>query len=218
MTNYGINNGSDYFHITWRVWKLLGAVDLNEWKYGSYQFWRAAVLNLMVTILYPLTLLMVMFSFELPLDNLMNFNISITSVATVVKFLMYTRQLNKIKEIEKVFAELDRRVESPKELEMHKSMTKEFRLISKMFILAYTAACLNAECSFIFHDTRSLPFPAWFPLDWKNSLSNYLMALMYQFLSITAQVLQNFVDDLFPRWCFVLYLGIVRCLSIDSLS
>ncbi|XP_034471734.1 odorant receptor 23a-like [Drosophila innubila] len=171
------NNGIDYFRINWRVWKQLGAVDLNERKYGSYRFWRALLFNFMVTIVYPVTLLMVMFSFELPLDNLMNFNISITSVATVVKFLMYTRQLNKVLEMEQVFAELDKRVEFVKELEMHKSMTKELRLVSKMFILAYGAAAVNAESSFLFQDKRTLPFPAWFPLDWKNSMLYYLLAL-----------------------------------------
>jgi len=129
---------------------------------------------------------------------LMNFIVAIISLATVVKFMMYIRQLNNVKEIEKVLVKLDKRVETVKELEMHKSMTKELRLLSIMFILAYTGNAVIAESSFLFQDKRTLPFPTWFPLDWKNSMSYYLLALLYQFMSITAQISQNFVNDLFP--------------------
>ncbi|XP_034471733.1 odorant receptor 23a-like [Drosophila innubila] len=139
-----------------------------------------------------------MFSFELPQENLMNFIVAIISLATMVKFMMYIRQLNKVKEIEKVLVKLDKRVDTEEELKIHKSMTKELSLVSKMFILAYTANAVIAESSFLFQDKRTLPFPTWFPLDWKNSMLYYLLALLYQFLSITAQISQNFVDDLFP--------------------
>ncbi|XP_034099753.1 odorant receptor 23a isoform X1 [Drosophila albomicans] len=191
---------SVYFPLNWRVWQLLGAVALNDRAYESHQFWFAVVLNLLATVVYPMTLLMAMFSFELPLDNLMNFNISITSVATVVKFLMYTRRMQKLNEFEQVLVELDKRVDHDIEAQhmMHKSMCKELSLITKMYIATFCCVAITTELPCLFIAERTLPFPTWFPLDWKSSLSNYVIALTYQFLSITTQILQNFVDDLFP--------------------
>ncbi|KAH8293131.1 hypothetical protein KR044_005545, partial [Drosophila immigrans] len=199
MTSQSVKTSqSVYFPINWRVWQLLGAVALNDRAYGSYQFWKAVLLNLLATVVYPMTLLMGLFSFELPLDNLMNFNISITSLATVAKFLMYTRQMQKVNEFEQVLIELDQRVDTKNQRDMHKSLCRELSLITKMYIATFTGVAITTLLPCLLTEERVLPFPTWFPIDWTSSLSNYVIVLAYQFLCIGAQMLQNFVDDLFP--------------------
>ncbi|XP_064556383.1 odorant receptor 23a [Drosophila montana] len=189
---------SVYFDIIWWAWRLLGAVELNARSLGSYRFWRAVALNAIVTAAFPVMLILTTLSFELPLDNLMNFNISLTSMATSVKFLIYVKQLRKIPEIERVLAKLDKRVNTDEQRAYHAKMSRVLSIISKLYKLSYGLIGINSIVSVVFREQRSLPFPAWFPLDWTNSLSNYIIALMHQVLAISMQILQNFVDDLFP--------------------
>ncbi|XP_030555983.1 odorant receptor 23a [Drosophila novamexicana] len=201
------NKRSVYFGIIWWAWRLLGAVELNARNLGSYRFWRAVALNAIVTAAFPVMLILTTLSFELPLDNLMNFNISLTSVATSVKFLIYVKQLRKIPEIERLLTKLDTRVTTNEQRAEHATTSRMLSIISKLYTLSYVAIGINSNVSVFFREQRSLPFPAWFPLDWTNSLTNYFIALMHQFLAIFMQILQNFVDDLFPPLVLILIAG-----------
>ncbi|EDW03296.1 GH11158 [Drosophila grimshawi] len=89
--------------------EIIRAVELSAINHGSNRNWKAVVLNVLTTVAFPIMLAMAAFSFELPLDNLMNFNISVTSLATSAKFIIYVKQLHKVLEIEQLLAELDAR-------------------------------------------------------------------------------------------------------------
>lgn len=206
MTNRIVKE-SDYFRINWQAWRFAGAVDLNSRNYFSFRFWRALILNMMITAMFPLTLLLPMFSFDTAAENLMNFNVSLTSLATSIKFLIFVGKLRKVKEIEKHFEELYKRVNTVEQRSTHSRIVQQMRFVSKMFIWAYSITTINSNVSFVFREKRSLPFPSWFPFDWTESLANYLLALIYQIISITMLILQNFVDDLFPPLVFCIIAG-----------
>lgn len=205
MTNRTVE--SDYFRINWLAWRFAGAVDLNSRNYVSFRFWRALILNMIINAMFPLTLLLLMFSFDTPSENLMNFTASLTSLATSIKFLIFVGKLKKVTEIEKHFEELYRRVNTIEQRSTHSRIVQQMGLVSKMFIWAYGISLINANGSFVFREKRSLPYPSWFPFDWTESLANYLLALAYQIISTTMLILENFVDDLFPPLVFCIIAG-----------
>ncbi|XP_017835820.1 odorant receptor 23a [Drosophila busckii] len=213
-----MTGSSSHFRINWWSWRLLGAVDLNNWSVHSYRYWAAVAFNIVITSGFPISLIMVMFSFELPLENLMNFNISVTSLATTVKFLIYVRQLQKVRKIEQIFTELDARPRNESQEQYFQRMSNELRLVTKIYKWAYAIITINSEINFMFRSQRSLPFPAWFPLDWTASLSNYSVALTYQLIAISTQIFQNFVDDLFPPLVLRLIAGHCELLIMRASS
>lgn len=204
---------SDYFRINWWAWRFAGAVDLNERKYKSFRFWRALILNMMITVLFTITILIPMFSFETPTENLMNFNLSLTALATSTKFLIYIGRLGKVAEVEKLFMHLHGRINSVNQRSTHSRIVQKLRFISKMFIWAYGIVLINSNASFVFRDKRSLPVPNWLPFDWRESLANYVLALIYQIVSNSMMILQNFVDDLYPPLVLCLVAGHCELLS-----
>ncbi|XP_017150872.2 odorant receptor 23a [Drosophila miranda] len=193
---------SDYFRDQWRAWRVLGALQLNAGKYWS----GAMVLNIVVALYAP-ALLLSMFSFETPLENITNFSLSITSTATVLKFFLYVLQLGRVGDLEVVIARLDDRVEGAEQLRRHRLMAKKLRHLSNLFLYTYGFVLLNSEFSFLFRSERSLPFPSWFPFDWKTSTVSYIGALGFQLVAIFGQILQNFVDDSFPPLALCLCAG-----------
>ncbi|XP_023165909.2 odorant receptor 23a isoform X2 [Drosophila hydei] len=185
----------------------LGGVDLYDRNYGAIRYWGAVLLNILVTLGFPVMLFMTMFSFELPLDNLINFNISLTSAAASIKFVMYAIRLKKIAEIEQIVAELDRRVDTDEQRSYQAGMSRRLQIMSTVYKYIYGCVVVTSSVSFLFRAERSLPFPAWFPLDWTTSLTAYMFAVLHQILAIVIQVLQNFVDDLFPPMIFLIIVG-----------
>ncbi|EDW12797.1 uncharacterized protein Dmoj_GI17868 [Drosophila mojavensis] len=208
---------SVYFGVIWSSYYALGGVNLYDGNYGTIRYWAAVLLNVVVTLCLPLMLFMSMFSFDLPLDNLINFNITLTSACASVKFVVYVTQLKKIVEIEQRVAQLDRRADTDKQRSYKAEMARKLVIMSTVYKYIYCCAILTTCAPPLFQKERSLPFPAWFPTDWTTSLTSYIIAVSHQILSIVVQVLQNFVDDLFPPMIFVIIVG--QCeLLIQRLS
>ncbi|KAH8403215.1 hypothetical protein KR222_007814 [Zaprionus bogoriensis] len=213
---------SDYFRINWWAWRFVGALDLNARQLHSLRYWRALLSNILITGGFPLTMCLAIFSFDTASENLMNFNIALTALATATKFLIYVSQLKKVSELQNIFVQLDGRIIGAQERTKHNKIVAEMHLLTKMFIWAYGITLINSNLSFAFREKRSLPFPGWLPFDWSESLTNYVIALLYQFVAITMLILQNFVDDLFPplvlcliaRQCELLYERI-SCIGYD---
>ncbi|EDW05161.1 GH22170 [Drosophila grimshawi] len=205
---------SNYFGINWWAWHLLGAVELSAINHGSNRNWKAVVLNVLTTVAFPIMLAMAAFSFELPLDNLMNFNISVTSLATSAKFIIYVKQLHKVLEIEQRLAELDARVNSDDQRKCRSGVNRILRIMSTFYKWIFALIGLSSNVTFLFRGQRTLPFPAWFPLNWSGSLANYIVACLHQILCISVQIMQNFVDDLFPPMVLILIAGQCELLFI----
>ncbi|XP_030240961.1 odorant receptor 23a-like [Drosophila navojoa] len=211
------NKGSVYFGVIWSSYCVLGGVDLYDKRYGTSRYWAAVLLNVLVTLGFPLMLFMTMFSFELPLDNLVNFNISLTSASASVKFVIFVIRLKKIVEIEQRVAQLDRRADTDEQRSYKAQLARKLVIMSTVYKYIYGCVVVTSSVSFLFCKERSLPFPAWFPTDWTTSLTSYIIAVSHQILAIVVQVLQNFVDDLFPPMIFLIIVG--QCeLLIQRLS
>ncbi|XP_020809189.1 odorant receptor 23a [Drosophila serrata] len=194
----------DYFSIQVGAWRILGALDLSN---GKYLGW-AMFLNVFVSMLVPM-LLLSLFSFETPLENITNVSLTITSLSTILKFGMYVRKLHKLVEMKEVIAQLDSRAKGKEQIRYHRHMAKYLQRLSRVFLATFLTVMVNTAISFLFRSERSLPFPLWIPFDWKHSMVAYVAVLLFQEVGIFCQVLQNFADDSFPP--LALYLISEQC-------
>ncbi|KAH8307957.1 hypothetical protein KR059_003568 [Drosophila kikkawai] len=194
----------DYYRLQVGVWRILGALDLSN---GNYLGW-AMFLNVFVLMLVPL-LLLSLFSFDTPLENITNFSLTITSLSTILKFGMYVLKLFKLTEMRQVIAQLDSRVSGEEQVRYHRQMAKHLQRLSRIFLVTYLTVMVNTAGSFLFRSERSLPFPLWFPFDWRHSTVAYVAVVLFQEVGIFCQILQNFVDDSFPP--LALYLIAEQC-------
>ncbi|KAH8238664.1 hypothetical protein KR038_006307 [Drosophila bunnanda] len=194
----------DYYRIQIGAWRILGALDLSN---GKYLGW-AMFLNVFVSMLVPM-LLLSLFRFETPLENITNVSLTITSLSTILKFGMYVLKLYKLAEMKEVIAQLDSRVRGEEQIRYHRHMAKYLQRLSRVFLATYLTVMVNTGISFLFRSERSLPFPLWFPFDWKHSTVAYVAVVLFQEVGIFCQVLQNFADDSFPP--LALYLIAEQC-------
>ncbi|XP_017835704.1 odorant receptor 23a-like [Drosophila busckii] len=193
-----INSGI-HFATNWRIWQMVGAVDLNRWNLRNFRFWVAAFCNA-YSIAFSMTIIIGMFSFDNPLDNILNFTIVLTTVATVSKFFIFVKQLNRIRLIEQELAELDSQIDTDDQRKFFKQLSNELFYVTRLIIGAYVVIAITVSTTFLLRDPSRclLPFPGWFPLDLKASRRNYLTGVGFQLIGIVVQLLENCVDDLFP--------------------
>ncbi|KAH8267489.1 hypothetical protein KR018_008074 [Drosophila ironensis] len=196
--------GNSYFRDQVFFWRITGAEDLSRGKFWGWSM----VVNLVAASVFP-TLAMTLFSYENPLENITNFSLTITSLATTVKFGLYVRRLSLLQEIEHLIVKLNERVIGEEQVRCHRQMGQRLHLISRVFMTTFAIVIVSLQASFIFKDERSLPFPSWFPLDWKNSVAAYAVAVLYQNFVLYIQTTQNYVGDSFPP--LALYLVSQQC-------
>jgi len=186
-------HGIDYFRYQLLVWRICGALDLCK---GNYWSW-AMGLNIFTFLQTPM-LLKAIFSFEDPMDNIFNFALAITSLSTLLKFLMYLSQLNKLVDVRRIINHLESRVSGEDQVIRHRIMSRHLQRLTMIFLVPYGLGFLNASGSFLFKSERTLPLLMWFPFDWKKSLAAYIGALVFQLVGLFVQILHNFSGDSFP--------------------
>ncbi|KAH8282744.1 hypothetical protein KR054_009455 [Drosophila jambulina] len=186
------------------AWRILGALDLSN---GKYLGW-AMFLNVLVSMVVPM-LLLSLFSFETPVENITNFSLTITSLSTTLKFGMYVLKLYKLIEMREIIAQLDDRVKGEEQIRYHRQMAKHLQRLSRVFFATFLTVMINTALSFLVRSERSLPFPMWFPFDWKDSTVAYVTVVLFQEVVIFCQIMQNFADDSFPP--LALYLIAEQC-------
>ncbi|XP_017006729.2 odorant receptor 23a-like [Drosophila takahashii] len=183
----------DYFRNQLVAWRICGALHLSE---GNYKSWTSA---LCIFIFLPVPMLMmVLFSFDDPLENNFNLSLAIVSMANLLKYSLYVTQLSKLDGIQTLIGQLDDRVSGKDQILRHESMTKHMQRMSKLVLISYAFVLVSAAVPFIFESGRTLPLPMWFPFEWKNSIIAYTGALTFQEIGMFFHVLQNYPGDSFP--------------------
>ncbi|KAH8412733.1 hypothetical protein KR009_004974 [Drosophila setifemur] len=175
------------------TWRYLGVMELCA---GNFFSWAMA-LNIFVYHLTPMLLISI-FSYDTPLENITNFSLSITSLATLTKHVIYIRQLSLLEDVKELMTQLDDRVKGEEQIRRREQMVKHMIMLSRVYLVIFGIVILNSEVTFLFKSGRNLPFPAWFPLDWKNSTGTYLFAVTCQEIAIFHQIMQNYANDTFP--------------------
>ncbi|KAH8299571.1 hypothetical protein KR044_003058, partial [Drosophila immigrans] len=195
--NAMIINSLSYFRSHWTVWKILGMV-YKEVHWQKLYLLYSLMVFLLVTIGYPLHLGMSVFQNATLADDLKNLTTFVTCLACSIKISLYAYNFNKVYEMQELLKLLDSRVSGEDETYIYGQLKAQLRNILIIFITFYIPIGIFAEMSFIYQEGRGLMYPAWFPLDWRNSTRNYYIANIYQIVGVSYQLMQNYVSDCYP--------------------
>lgn len=190
-------NSVSFFRSHWTVWTVLGVTHKQtNWKrlYLVYSL----ILNLSVTVWYPLHLGLTLFRNANLSDDILNLTTFATCLACSLKYALYAYNFEKVERIEELLGQLDRRVQRPEEKAIYSRLRTQLRNILYVFIGIYLPVGVFAEMAFLFQDERGLMYPGWFPFDWVNSSPSFYAAHVYQIVGIGFQLMQNYVSDCFP--------------------
>lgn len=202
----------EVFQPFWRCFKVLGIIhNGNKYLYGFYDIF----LNITITLFYPLHLTIGLFLDTNQADIFKNLSINITCIAASFKHIFLRYKLPEIMHIEKIFAELDRRILDADEREY---FNNNYKITAHRINKLYFAACLLANTSavltVVFSAERRLMYPAWMPFDWKNNNWCYMAALFYQIIGVTLQIVQNVTCAIYPAVGLCIFTGHVRLVSM----
>lgn len=185
-----------YLEIYWKLLHYLG-IYFPKTNRGVFAIWSIFI-QVVVTIYYPLSLVIGFFHLTELRDILENLSLIFTLIACSIKILIFGIRRKQMTKIRELVVNLDLEVNSPEEvqcIEEHKKMTKKIMLT---YASLYIFILISGGVGVFFYSERRLMYPAWFPIDWKSSLFKYRAILLYQYLALTVQGVQNFINDSFP--------------------
>ncbi|XP_065369883.1 odorant receptor 59a-like [Calliphora vicina] len=209
-------NSRVFFKPHWFCWKILGiTLDIdNNHRHVKVYILYSILLNILVTICYPLHLALQLFRSDSMADNIKNLAVCVTCVACSTKFIIYSTKLSIIRQFEQILERLDARIKDDVEKNYFRRMRNRLRNVGLVFLSVYLPVGITAELSFMFREERSLLYPAWFPFDWLQSTGWFYVANVYQIVGIFFLLLQNYVDDTFPPMALCMLSGHIKILSL----
>ncbi|XP_049317254.1 odorant receptor 33b-like [Bactrocera dorsalis] len=196
----------------WLCWQAVG-VSTASCKYfcGFYDL----LINVSVTIFYPIHLFVGLFLNPSPADLFQNLSITITCFVCSVKHYLLRRKLPQIRNVQALLADLDKRVEG---IEEHAYFQEELvvgaKNVLKLFSIAYGGANMAAISATLLSKERRLMYPAWLPFQWDANTFSYCAAVIYQIAGVTIQIVQNLANDIYPPMSLCIIAGHVHLLSL----
>ncbi|EDW62021.1 uncharacterized protein Dvir_GJ19983 [Drosophila virilis] len=206
-------NSLSFFRSHWTVWSVLG-VTYRQIKWLQPYIVYSLVVNLLVTVWYPLHLGLMLFKNASLTDDILNLTTFATCLACSLKFSIYAYNFDKVQQMEHLLSQLDLRVKSAAEKAIYSQLRTQLRNILFVFIGIYLPVGVFAELAFIFKDEPALMYPAWFPFDCVNSTRNFYIAHVYQIVGIGYQLMQNYVSDCFPAVVLCLISAHIKMLYV----
>lgn len=190
-------DSASFFGSHWMVWRILGLTP-QQMSWPRVYLGGSLLMHLLFTLGYPFHLGMAVFRNANLTDDIKNLTIFATCFACSLKFAIYAYKFEKVQRIEELLQLLDARVRGEAQIAIYNQLRTQLRMVLYAFIGIYMPCALFAELAFIYQDERGLMYPAWFPLDWRNSTRNFYIVNVYQIIGVTYQLLQNYVSDCFP--------------------
>lgn len=189
-------DSKDGFKYQWKIYRILGADPVEE---SNTIYWiYFVVINLCLTIYYPLSILINLFfinDLKIMLENLsMNF----TNVAHSFKLLNYIIHRKELRKINPLLESLDKNVVSMNDKHILKKYIKISQYICFIHIFLFVFTVNTSSLSAFLSDFKKIVYPAWFPIDWKASKRNWYLVFCYQYFGITIQAIQNAMNDTYP--------------------
>ncbi|EDW43960.1 odorant receptor 2a [Drosophila sechellia] len=203
-----------YYH--WRVWELTGLMrppGVSSLRYVVYSI----TVNLVVTVLFPLSLLARLLFTTNMAGLCENLTITITDIVANLKFAnvyMVRKQLHEIRSLLRLMDARARMVGDPGEIS---ALRKEvniaqgnFRTFASIFVFGTIMSCVRV----VVRPDRELLYPAWFGVDWMHSTRNYVLINIYQLFGLIVQAIQNCASDSYPPAFLCLLTGHMRALEL----
>ncbi|XP_017115492.1 odorant receptor 33c [Drosophila elegans] len=170
-----------------------------------------AVLHVLVTLWFPLHLLLHLLGHLSPADLMKNLSMSLTCVACSLKHVAHLYHLPEIVEIESLIGQLDTFVSSEQEHRYYKAHVHchakrftqclyiSFGLIYVVFLFGFFVQVISGNWQLI--------YPAYFPFDMEKSPSLAAVALGYQAFCILVEGLQGLGNDTYTPLTLCLLAG-----------
>ncbi|KAH8386562.1 hypothetical protein KR093_001207, partial [Drosophila rubida] len=200
----------------WRVWQLMGLIQPPDMPRCEFLL-RSLLINVLVTLLFPLTLLAKLFYTYSLRELCENLTITITDIVANLKFanvFVVRRQLHEIKQL---LATLDRRaqaVNDPQELAVLRQAVRtaslSFRTFGGIFVFGTALSCFRVAIA----KQRQLLYPAWFGIDWQRSDVAYVLIYVYQLFGLIVQAIQDCANDSYPPAYLCILTGHMRALEL----
>ncbi|KAH8235599.1 hypothetical protein KR032_003756 [Drosophila birchii] len=203
-------------HYHWRVWELTGLMRPKGMSGVGYAIY-AILINVVVTILFPLSLMARLFFTHSMQEMCENLTITITDIVANLKFVNVYLVREQLDEIRVLLRRLDaraREVSHPEELAALRSEVEiaksGFRYFARIFVFGTTLSCLRVAIA----PERQLLYPAWFGVDWQHSTRAYVAIYIYQLFGLIVQAVQNCASDSYPPAYLCLLTGHMRALEL----
>uniref|UniRef100_A0A1I8N999 Odorant receptor n=1 Tax=Musca domestica TaxID=7370 RepID=A0A1I8N999_MUSDO len=210
--NFYQTNSVENFKMFWFLWRLLGFRGFQN-KYANIV--HNLVLHVAISFWYPMHLTLGLLSLPNQGEIFKNLSITITCIVCSMKQLFLRWKIRQMHDIEMLFLELDASVESRQEYHFFTNgPRKHAQWITKLYCTCYMGANVAAITMVMLDSQRRLMYPAWFPFDWSSSSQVYWAVLMYQFMGVTTQIVQNLVNDAPAGVLLCLISGHVRLLGM----
>ncbi|XP_052857472.1 odorant receptor 2a [Drosophila gunungcola] len=200
----------------WRVWELTGLMRPPGIGHLAYRVY-SVVLNSVVTVLFPLSLLARLLFTTNMAGMCENLTITITDIVANLKFVNVYLVRSQLHEIRALLRRMDGRTRSvghPAELSALRREVDiaqgSFRTFARIFVFGTTLSCVRV----VIRPDRELLYPAWFGLDWQHSTRNYVLINLYQLFGLIVQAVQNCASDSYPPAYLCLLTGHMRALEL----
>ena len=209
--------GESLFDIHFVIWRIMGIRPTQ--RYRTVYICYSVLLNLIITIGYPLHLMIGLFQSKTMYDVIKNLAINVTCLACSMKTFAIWLQFKNVRHIFEIIRRQDLRIRLYQD-EMkyyRKCVFPSVLQILRMLQILYATVALTSEVAVLtngFLGNWNLMYPAYFPFDPFRSQWLYAVAHVYQFFGVSFQILQNLVNDSFAGMHLALLSGQVHILSM----
>ncbi|CAD7090656.1 unnamed protein product [Hermetia illucens] len=126
--------------------------------------------------------------------------ISLTELSLLVKVFNFLGYHRKIRNLLQRIQSARLAPKTEEEVDFFERFHKNFNFQRRMFINICIVCLSSGYVTSILSSEPRLPFPAWFPFDWKSSSRNFWIALLYDIVATTITAINNCCLDLFQAY------------------
>lgn len=176
------------------------------------------VLHALVTLWFPLHLLLHLLLHPSPADLFKNLTMSLTCVACSLKNVAQLYRLPEMVEIESLIGQLDKCIEGEQEHRYYQDhLLRQVRRFTRCLYLSYVVIYLLfifGAIAQLFEEGRELLWPAYFPFDWDKNGYLYGVTFSYQLITIVLEGIQGLTNDTYSTLTLCLLGGHLHLWSI----
>ncbi|XP_073831196.1 odorant receptor 2a-like [Musca autumnalis] len=203
------------FRYHWILWKCCGLQPpKRDSKWFKPYLIYAIVLNVTVTLMFPITLIIDLILSQSLTELCENLYVTITDVTCNLKFINVFTVRHKLWEVRRILEHLDERANSPEQRRELRVGIQTSHKWFMAFLRFYTCAVITSQLVVYLSKERVLMYSSWFPWDWKASKRNFLFAHCYQVYTVTVQTVQNLGSDTYPQAYIVILIAHIRALGL----
>lgn len=182
-------------------------------SYYIYSF----IFNTIVTVYYPITMVVDLFLLEDPNQLFQNTSVTFAEILCAIKSLNTFFKRKQLRRINELLEHLDNRVEEVGDHDEQRYLKKIVKTANRILIsyfIPFTVVALTCFLPAVFSEKRRLLYSAWFPVDWKNSDTTYYIIIAYQLIGTWFNIYQNMLNDSYPGLYLWILKGHFRALNI----